>query len=255
MDLDADPVAIAELLEADALWRRSWPSPPVVARRGIDGAELAVRAILGQQVSVVAARTHTARLVRSAGTPLPQPDGGLTHLFPEAGAVADADPAALAMPESRRRTLRMLAGHLHDGSITIDAGADLRRRRGAAHRAPRHRPWTAAYIALRGARRSRRVPPQRPRRAAGPRAPRHPPTPPRPRPGRGPGAPGARTPSTTWSSLGRSHLVTRQGVTRMTTYVTATMASPVGPLTLLGSDAGPAGRPVADGRGRARELA
>ena len=125
MDLDADPVAIAELLEADALLAPLVAKSPGRRSPGhVDGAELAVRAILGQQVSVVAARTHTARLVRSAGTPLPQPDGGLTHLFPEAGAVADADPAALAMPESRRRTLRCWPATLHDGSITIDAGAD-----------------------------------------------------------------------------------------------------------------------------------
>jgi AraC family transcriptional regulator of adaptative response / DNA-3-methyladenine glycosylase II len=116
----------------------------------VDGAELAVRAVLGQQVSVVAARTHTARLVRAAGTALPQPDGGLTHLFPEADAVAGAEPDSLAMPESRRRTLRVLAGHLADGSITIDAGADRREVEAQLTALPGIGPWTAAYIALRG---------------------------------------------------------------------------------------------------------
>jgi AraC family transcriptional regulator, regulatory protein of adaptative response / DNA-3-methyladenine glycosylase II len=151
MDLDADPVAVAELLEADALLAPLVAKSPGRRSPGhVDGAELAVRAILGQQVSVVAARTHTARLVRTAGTPLPQPDGGLTHLFPESGAVADADPAALAMPESRRRTLRVLAGHLHDGSITIDAGADRDDVEAQLTALPGIGPWTAAYIALRG---------------------------------------------------------------------------------------------------------
>jgi AraC family transcriptional regulator of adaptative response / DNA-3-methyladenine glycosylase II len=151
MDLDADPVAVADLLEADALL-----APLVVKSPGrrspghVDGAELAVRAVLGQQVSVVAARTHTARLVRAAGTALPQPDGGLTHLFPEADAVAGAEPDSLAMPESRRRTLRVLAGHLADGSITIDAGADRREVEAQLTALPGIGPWTAAYIALRG---------------------------------------------------------------------------------------------------------
>ena len=151
MDLDADPVAVSDLLEADALLAPLVAKSPGRRSPGhVDGAELALRAILGQQVSVVAARTHTARLVRAAGTPLHEPDGGLTHLFPEAGAVADADPAALAMPESRRRTLRVLAGHLHDGSITIDAGADRGEVEAQLTALPGIGPWTGAYIALRG---------------------------------------------------------------------------------------------------------
>jgi AraC family transcriptional regulator of adaptative response / DNA-3-methyladenine glycosylase II len=151
MDLDADPVAVADLLEADALLSSLVAKSPGRRSPGhVDGAELAIRAVLGQQVSVVAARTHTARLVRAAGAELAQPDGGLTHLFPDADAVARADAAALAMPGSRRRTLRMLAGHLADGTITIDAGADRSEVEAQLTALPGIGPWTAAYIALRG---------------------------------------------------------------------------------------------------------
>ena len=151
MDLDADPIAVSDLLEADALLAPLVAKSPGRRSPGhVDGAELAVRAVLGQQVSVVAARTHTARLVWATGTPLPAPDGGLTHLFPEAGAVAVADPAVLAMPESRRRTLRVLAGRLDDGSISIDAGTDRAALEEQLTALPGIGPWTAAYIALRG---------------------------------------------------------------------------------------------------------
>ncbi len=151
MDLDADPVAVSDLLEADELLAPLVAKSPGRRSPGhVDGAELAVRAVLGQQVSVVAARTHTARLVRAVGTPLPARDGGLSHLFPEPAAVAEADPAVLAMPESRRRTLRVLAGRLDDGSISVDAGADRAALEEQLTALPGIGPWTAGYIALRG---------------------------------------------------------------------------------------------------------
>ena len=87
---------------------------------------------------------------RAVGAPLPAPDGGLTHLFPEPAAVAEADPAVLAMPESRRRTLRVLAGRLGDGSIVVDAGADRAALEAQLTALPGIGPWTAGYIALRG---------------------------------------------------------------------------------------------------------
>jgi AraC family transcriptional regulator of adaptative response / DNA-3-methyladenine glycosylase II len=151
MDLDADPVAVSDLLEADELLAPLVAKSPGRRSPGhVDGAELAVRAVLGQQVSVVAARTHTARLVQAVGTPLPAPDGGLTHLFPEPAAVAEADPAVLAMPESRRRTLHVLARRLDDWSISVDAGADRAALEEQLTALPGIGPWTAGYIALRG---------------------------------------------------------------------------------------------------------
>ena len=150
LDLDADPVAVDEHLGADpwlgSLVRRA---PGTRVPGHVDGAELAIRAVLGQQVSVAAARTLAARLARSLGEPLPVADGGLTHRFPTADAVAAMDPAALAMPRSRARALLGLAAALADGSLTLDAGADRDATERALLALPGIGPWTASYVALR----------------------------------------------------------------------------------------------------------
>ena len=127
LDLDADPVAVA-VLGADPLLA------PLVRRApgrrvpgSADGAELAVRAVLGQQISVAGARTLAGELVTLCGQPLPEPlaeDGGLTHLFPQPVAIEDTDLAAYAMPEPRRDALRSLARALAGGEIVLDPGAD-----------------------------------------------------------------------------------------------------------------------------------
>src|SRR5436309_7087198 len=102
LDLDADPLAV----EA-ALGRDPDLGPTVRACAGrrvpghVDGFELAMRAILGQQVSVAGARTLAGRLVAALGEPLPQANGGLTHLFPGAAAVAGANPTRWPLPASR----------------------------------------------------------------------------------------------------------------------------------------------------------
>ena len=150
LDLDADPVAIDQLLSSDDAL-----APLVAARPGlrspahVDGNELAVRAILGQQVSVAGARTHAARLARALGVPLRNPVGGLTHAFPSADAIAAVDPESLAMPKSRRTALIELCASLASGRIVIDAGVDraelseqLLGLRGIG-------PWTVSYIAMR----------------------------------------------------------------------------------------------------------
>jgi len=150
LDLDADPLATDAHLAADPLLAPLVQRTPGRRVPGtVDGAELAVRAVLGQQVSVASARTHAARLAAALGTPLEAPDGGLTHTFPSPAAVADADPALLAMPRARRDAVRALAGALADGSLVLDPGTDrqavyeeLLRLRGIG-------PWTATYIAMR----------------------------------------------------------------------------------------------------------
>src|SRR5215207_6763271 len=128
LDLDADPVAVADVLGADPLLA------PLVRRApgrrvpgSADGAELAVRAVLGQQISVAGARTLAGELVTLCGQPLPEPlaeDGDLTHLFPQPVAIEDTDLAAYAMPEPRRDALRSLARALAGGEIVLDPGAD-----------------------------------------------------------------------------------------------------------------------------------
>ena len=125
LDLDADPVAVDALLGADPML-----APLVNARPGlrspahVDGNELAVRAVLGQQVSVAGARTHAARLVQSLGEPLDHPIGELTHSFPTAEAIAHSDPSQLAMPNTRHVALLGLCGSIASGDIVIDAGVD-----------------------------------------------------------------------------------------------------------------------------------
>jgi AraC family transcriptional regulator, regulatory protein of adaptative response / DNA-3-methyladenine glycosylase II len=115
----------------------------------IDGAELAIRAVLGQQVSVVAARTVAGRLTLAEGAALRTPSGGLTHLFPEPSRIAGALDASLPMPASRRRTVRALAAALADGTLLLDAGVDREAALGRLRRLPGIGPWTAGYVALR----------------------------------------------------------------------------------------------------------
>ncbi len=95
LDLDADPVAAAGLLRADpVLAPLVDKAPGRRVPRTVDPAEFAVRALLGQQVSTAAARTHAARLAAAHGEPADDPGGGLTRLFPASQALAAADPAS-----------------------------------------------------------------------------------------------------------------------------------------------------------------
>ncbi len=151
-DLDADPISIGESLSLDpALAPLVDYSPGLRAPGHVDGAELAVRAVLGQQVSVAAARTIAGRLTAMCGAPLavPDPDGVLTHQFPSAAALAELDPALLPMPTSRRATLLTLCRHLADGSMTIDPGQDRAELSAKLTALPGIGPWTAGYIVMR----------------------------------------------------------------------------------------------------------
>ncbi|GAA4802913.1 AlkA N-terminal domain-containing protein [Nocardioides caeni] len=150
LDADADPVAIDLHLAADALLA------PLVARRPglrvpghVDGAELAVRAVLGQQVTVVAARTAAARLVAQHGRPVATDVDGLTHLFPDAAIVAGLDPAEFRMPRARGRALVGLSAALASGDLVLDRGPDRAEVREQLLALPGIGPWTADYIALR----------------------------------------------------------------------------------------------------------
>jgi AraC family transcriptional regulator of adaptative response / DNA-3-methyladenine glycosylase II len=150
LDLDADPVAVDDLLG------RAPVLAPLVAKmpgrrvpRTVDPAEFAVRAVLGQQVSTAAARTHAARLVVAHGDKVEDPGGGLTHLFPEPEALADVDPASLAMPRSRRRTLTTLVAALVAGELDLGAGSDWQRARAGLTALPGVGPWMVETIAMR----------------------------------------------------------------------------------------------------------
>jgi AraC family transcriptional regulator of adaptative response / DNA-3-methyladenine glycosylase II len=151
LDLDADPAAPAERLAADPLLASLVRAAPGLRVPGtVDGAELAVRAVLGQQVSVAAARAAAGHLTRALGEPLSEPDGGLTHLFPAPAAIAAADPALLPGPGRRRETLRRLAGLLAGGEIALDPGSDRAETAARLLEVPGVGPWTEQYIAMRG---------------------------------------------------------------------------------------------------------
>ncbi|MFI6962865.1 AlkA N-terminal domain-containing protein [Streptomyces sp. NPDC050255] len=150
LDLDADPVAVDEQLRADPLLAPLVDKAPGRrVPRTVDGAEFAVRAVLGQQVSTAAARTHAARLVTAHGTPVDDPEGGLTHLFPEPRALAGLDPEQLALPRSRRRTLTTLVGALADGSLRLGTDTDWEKARAELVALPGFGPWTVEVIAMR----------------------------------------------------------------------------------------------------------
>jgi AraC family transcriptional regulator of adaptative response / DNA-3-methyladenine glycosylase II len=153
LDLDSDPYAVAEAFETDAVIGplvRKHPGRRVVGC--VDGDELAVRAVLGQQISVNGATTHAARLVAAYGEPLATPAGGLTHVFPTAAAIAAADPGHPAVPAARRRALLGLASALDRGDVVLDAGADLVETRRRLEELPGIGPWTVGYIAMRALR-------------------------------------------------------------------------------------------------------
>ncbi len=118
--------------------------------RTVDEQELALRAVLGQQVSVKAARTHAGRLASAYGQPITDVNGGLTHVFPTVEHLAEIDPAHLAFPKSRQRSVTSLIRALADGDVVLDAGCDWNSARGQLQALPGIGPWTAEIIAMRG---------------------------------------------------------------------------------------------------------
>jgi len=149
-DLDADPVRIADHLA------RSPELAPLVARRpGLrvpgawDAFELAVRAVLGQQVTVRGATTLAGRLVRAFGRPLDRAEDGLTHLFPRPETLADADLASIGLPRARAATIRGLARGVARGEIALDAARGLEDAVARLAAVPGIGAWTAHYIAMR----------------------------------------------------------------------------------------------------------
>lgn len=150
LDLDADPVAIDDRLRGDELLAPLVDKAPGRrVPRTVDAAEFAVRAVLGQQVSTAAARTHAGRLVAAHGTPVDDLEGGLTHLFPAPDALAALDPEALALPRSRRTTLTTLVAALADGSLRLGLDSDWDEARAGLARLPGFGPWTVEVIAMR----------------------------------------------------------------------------------------------------------
>jgi AraC family transcriptional regulator of adaptative response / DNA-3-methyladenine glycosylase II len=147
LDLDADTYAIDELLADDPdLQPIVTAAPGRRVPRCVEGAEMAVRAVLGQQVSTAAARTCAGRMVARYGERLSDPDGGLTNLFPAPEALEAVE---VAMPTSRRSSLRALAAELCSGRLSLHPGCDREEAVAAILRIPGIGPWTAQVIAMR----------------------------------------------------------------------------------------------------------
>ncbi len=153
LNLDSDPEAVDEALGADPLLGplvREVPGRRVAG--ATDGLEIALRAVVGQQVSLAAARALAGSIVKAAGRPLDRPVGPVTHTFPEPAALAElaaSDPGAFPMPAARRRTLQCLAEAVADDKLIIDPGADPAEVQELLLAIPGVGPWTASYIAMR----------------------------------------------------------------------------------------------------------
>jgi AraC family transcriptional regulator of adaptative response / DNA-3-methyladenine glycosylase II len=153
-DLDADPHAIAAVLGADELL-----GPLAAARPGLrvpgacDGFELAVRAVLGQQVSVAAARTFAGRIAARFGSRLeltgPAGLDGPHLVFPQAQQLAEADLAGLGLTGARQATLRALAAAVAGGRLSLDPGADPQEIAARLAELPGVGPWTVSYVLMR----------------------------------------------------------------------------------------------------------
>jgi AraC family transcriptional regulator, regulatory protein of adaptative response / DNA-3-methyladenine glycosylase II len=149
LDLDTDLTAVETQLAGDAVLG------PLVRRRPglrvpstVDGFELAVRAVVGQQVSVAGARTVLGRLAARYGEPLAGTDG-LNRHFPSPAALAGADPASLPFPRVRGEALRSLARLVIEGRLNLEPGADGATARASLLGIRGVGPWTASYIGMR----------------------------------------------------------------------------------------------------------
>lgn len=152
LDADCDPGAVADALGEDPAL-----APLVAARPGlrvpghVDGDEVAVRAVVGQQVSVAGAATVAGRLVERYGAvvEVPGAPAGLNRLFPTAADLAAAEPTGLPMPRARGRALVGLCRALADGEVALDRSMDRDAVRARLLALPGIGPWTAGYVALR----------------------------------------------------------------------------------------------------------
>lgn len=158
-DLEADPLRITEHLGRDTRLAPALAAHPGIrVPGGWDGFELAVRAVLGQQVSVKGATTLSGRLVRALGRPLslppfdadePSGPAALTHAFPTPEGMACADLTSIGIPRARAAALNELARRVAAGELVLHGAADLDATVQNLLTVPGIGPWTAQYIAMR----------------------------------------------------------------------------------------------------------
>jgi AraC family transcriptional regulator of adaptative response / DNA-3-methyladenine glycosylase II len=152
-DLSADPHEITAHLRRDPLLARRVASRPGIRVPGSwDGFELAIRAILGQQVTVQGATTLAGRLVRAFGTPIQNENAnssGLTHLFPSPEILAEADLRKIGLPGARARSIQCLSQAVRDGKIAFSGVANVADYLQEFRKLPGIGQWTAEYVAMR----------------------------------------------------------------------------------------------------------
>ncbi|HJR44452.1 MAG TPA: DNA-3-methyladenine glycosylase [Actinomycetota bacterium] len=151
-DLDADPVAISDALTTTpelAAVVRAVPGRRVVG--SLDGFEMVIRALLGQQVSVAGARTVLGRLVARFGDPV-RGGPGLTRAFPEPARLAEESLEEVRVPGIRRQAIRAVSRAVADGSLDLSPTSDRNEVRERLTSIPGIGPWTAAYVSMRALR-------------------------------------------------------------------------------------------------------
>jgi AraC family transcriptional regulator, regulatory protein of adaptative response / DNA-3-methyladenine glycosylase II len=150
LDLDADPAAINSVLHA------SFPQGDGLRVPGaMSGYELAVRAVLGQQITVAAARTLAQRLVERFGEPIVTPFAELTRMFPDPAVLARASGDSLGqlgIVRQRQAAIVALAQAVSDKRLQLYGGADVQATIEALKQMPGIGDWTAQYIAMRALR-------------------------------------------------------------------------------------------------------
>jgi AraC family transcriptional regulator of adaptative response / DNA-3-methyladenine glycosylase II len=155
-DLDANPTIIEAHLSQDPLFRTQLGAHPGLRVPGaFDAFELAIRAILGQQISVAAAGTLAGRLVTRFGPPVCTPWPGLTHHFPDAAtlaALSAAEIAQIGLPPTRAATIVCFAGFAAQGGLVMKPGSSLEQTLAQLCAVRGIGDWTAQYIALRALR-------------------------------------------------------------------------------------------------------
>ncbi len=151
-DLDAEMVAVDAHLASDAEFKAEVKREPGVRIPGaLDGFETAIRAVLGQQVTVAGARTLTDRLVTQFGAALERGPEGLSRAFPDAASLANASADAIAkigLPKKRAETLHRLGVAAAEGKLPLSRGA-IASGRAALAEIPGIGPWTIEYVAMR----------------------------------------------------------------------------------------------------------
>ena len=150
IDADADPAGCDEVLSADPVLAPSVAATPGIRLPGaVDGAEIVLRALLGQQVTVAAARTAANRLAAELGTRLTEPDRELTTLFPEPAAIAEHGADVLTGPRRRIETIVRVSAALAGGELGMHAGRPLDELRADLEAIPGIGSWTSGYVAMR----------------------------------------------------------------------------------------------------------